>query len=107
MHSTIWRPHDALYACRAKISMRLSSKQSEGSGLRKISSIKSGVSSPKGGVVSAFQPTSQTATAPSGPSASSVRLQLHILCHVVAPHTSASNTVKKCHIRCKGCGKAL
>ena len=65
--------------CRAKISMRLSSKNSEGSGLRKISSLRPGVSSPDGGVGSPFQPASQKAAPPAGSSNPPVSLQTRIL----------------------------
>lgn len=63
------------HTCRAKISMRLSSKNSEGSGLRKISSLRSGVSSPNGGAGSPFQPASQKAMPSSGPEPPTVSSQ--------------------------------
>ena len=64
--------------------MRLSSRNSETSGLRKISSLRSGVASPNGAVGSPFQPASQKATPSSGPSSPPVSLHLHLLCGVVS-----------------------
>ncbi len=85
-------------ACRAKISMRLSSKNSEGSGLRKISSLKTGVSSPDGGVGSPFQPASQKPAPPTGPSSPPVSLHAHLLCTVVSAQTRHGTVLP--HLSC-------
>ena len=74
------RPRSKRYlACRAKISMRLSSKPSDGLGLRKISSVRSGVASPEGGLASPSQPESQKAMPPLGPSSPPVSLRFYTL----------------------------
>ena len=76
--------------------MRLSSKNSEGSGLRKISSLRPGVSSPDGGVGSPFQPASQKAAPPGGPTNPPVSLPTHIL-HDDGPHTSLGRSANALH----------